>query len=286
MSEILYGSAAADALRESLRGRIEALKGAGISPRLALVRVGENPGSLSYQRSTLRACEAMGIAVEGRFFPAACTTDELVRCLRLLSADASIHGCLLLRPLPEGIDEQAASEAIAPEKDVDGVTSQSLRRLFVGYGAGHCPCTPEAVIRLLDHYRIPLEGRRVTIVGRSLIVGKPLALLLTGRNATVTLCHTRTHSLDARCREADILISAAGSAGLIGPEFVRAGQTVVDVGTNLNAAGKLCGDVQFEAVAPLVDAVTPVPGGVGAVTTTVLLEHVVSACEKVASRGS
>ncbi len=286
MSEVLYGSAAADALRESLRGRIAALNAARITPRLALVRVGENPGSLSYQRSTRRACEALKVTVDERVFPASCTTGELVACLRLLSADAAIHGCLLLRPLPEGIDEQAASEAIAPEKDVDGVTSQSLRRLFVGYGPGHCPCTPEAVLHLLDHYRVPLEGRRVTIVGRSLIVGKPLALLLTGRNATVTLCHTRTEDLPARCREADILISAAGSAGLIGPDHVRAGQTVVDVGTNLNAAGKLCGDVQFDAVAPLVDAITPVPGGVGAVTTTVLLEHVVTACEEVASRGS
>lgn len=279
MSEILYGVPVAQALREDLRGRIAALKARSVEPCLALVRVGEDPGSLSYERATLRACEKLGITVRPFRYPEGCTTQTLAETLRAISADGAIHGCLLLRPLPEGVDEQAASEAISPEKDVDGVTGQSLRRVFVGYGPGHCPCTPEAVLALLDFYQISLDGARVTIVGRSLVVGRPLTLLLTGRNATVTLCHTHTRDLAARCREADVLIVAAGCAGLIGPEHVRPGQTVVDVGTTPDAEGRLRGDAQFDAVEPLVGAISPVPGGVGAITTTLLLEHVVTAAE-------
>ena len=280
MSEILYGRPAADRLREGLRGRIARCREAGIEPVLATVRAGDDPGGLSYERSIRRACEALDITVLMQLLPPSCTTEELAACLRGLSADPAVHGILLLRPLPSGVDEQTAAEAIAPEKDVDGVTSQSLRRVFTGYGPGHCPCTPEAVLNMLDFYGIDPSGKRVTVVGRSLIVGKPLTLLLTGRDATVTLCHRRTPDLPARCREADILIVAAGSAGLVGPEHVRAGQTVIDVGTSPDAKGKLSGDVRFDEVLPLVGAISPVPGGVGAVTSAVLLEHAVSAAER------
>ena len=281
MSRILYGAPVAQALRRGVMERMEKLNAAGIRPCLALVRAGEEPGSLSYERSTLRACEQLGIEARPYRFPEDCSTLELTETLRTVSADPAIHGCLLLRPLPSGLDEQAASESIAPEKDVDGVTSQSLRRVFVGCGPGHCPCTPEAVLALLDYYEIPLDGARVTVVGRSLVVGRPLTLLLTGRDATVTLCHRHTRALAERCREADILITAAGSAGLIGPEYVRAGQIIVDAGTTPDARGKLHGDARFEELAPLVGAISPVPGGVGAITTTLLLEHVVTAAEGV-----
>ena len=280
MSGILYGKPVADSLREGLRCRIARCREAGIEPVLATVRAGDDPGGLSYERSIRRACDALGITVLMQLLPADCTTEELAACLSALSADTEVHGILLLRPLPVGVDEQTAAEAIAPEKDVDGVTSQSLRRVFTGYGPGHCPCTPEAVLTMLDYYGIEPAGKRVTVVGRSLIVGKPLTLLLTGRDATVTLCHRRTRDLPALCREADILVVAAGSAGLIGPEHVRDGQTVIDVGTSPDAKGRLSGDVRFDEVLSIVRAVSPVPGGVGAVTSAVLLEHTVSSAER------
>ena len=279
MSRILYGKPVAEAMREDLRYRIAALRARGVEPCLSLVRAGEDPGSLSYERSTLRACEKLGVAVRCDTFPGGSGTPVLTERLRVLGTDNSVHGCLLLRPLPAHMDEQAIAEAIRPEKDVDGVTSQSLRHVFTGYGPGHRPCTPEAVLRLLDYYGVPLDGARVAVIGRSLVVGKPLTLLLTGRNATVTLCHTHTRGLPALCRTADVLIVAAGAQGLVGPEFVHGGQVVIDVGTNPDAEGRLRGDVRFEEVEPLVAAISPVPGGVGAVTTTMLLEHVVAAAE-------
>ena len=283
MSQIFYGTPVAEQIRASLRERIAALNARGVIPCLAIVRVGADPGSMSYERATLRACEKLGIETKPVSFPDSCTTQALVETLRQISGNPAIHGCLLLRPLPAGVDEQAASEAIRPEKDVDGVTGQSLRKVFVGYGPGHCPCTPEAVLKLLDFYRVGLDGARVVIVGRSLVVGKPLSLLLTGRNATVTLCHRHTRSLAARCREAVVLIAAAGSAGLIGPDCVREGQTIIDVGTTPDAEGKLRGDVRFDAAEPVVAAISPVPGGVGTITTALLQEHIVSAAEQMTS---
>ena len=280
MAEILYGAPVAEAIRADLWERITALRARGIAPCLAAVRAGENAGALSYERSARRGCEGLGVGFRAVVLPESCENSSLLQQMRALSADPGVHGCLLLRPLPPQIDEHAASEAIVPEKDVDGVTGQSLRRLFTGYGSGHWPCTPEAVLAMLDYYHIPLDGARVTVLGRSLIVGKPLSLLLTGRNATVTLCHSHTRGLPDLCREADILISAAGCAGLIGADWVRPGQVILDVGTSLNAAGKLCGDVAFDRVASRVAALSPVPGGVGAVTTAVLLRHVVETAER------
>ena len=279
MSEILYGSPVAEQLRGELRERLETLRSHGVEPCLALVRVGEDPGSLSYERSTLRVCEKLGVAVRCEILSGDCDTETLAATLHAMSEDASVHGCLLLRPLPRQIDEAKACAALCPEKDVDGVTDSSLRRVFVGRGPGFCPCTPEAVVAMLDYYRIPLEGARVCILGRSLVVGRPLALLLTVRNATVTLCHTRTRDMASLCREADILVSAAGSAGLVTADYCRPGQVVIDVGTSPDAAGKLRGDTAFEELAPLVSAISPVPGGVGAITTTLLLRHVIEAAE-------
>ena len=279
MSEILYGAPVAEQLRGELRARLETLRSRGVEPCLALVRAGEDPGSLSYERSTLRVCEKLGVAVRCEILPGGCDTETLAATLRALSEDAAVHGCLLLRPLPGQIDEARACAALCPEKDVDGVTDSSLRRVFVGRGPGFCPCTPEAVLAMLDYYRIPLDGARVCILGRSLVVGRPLALLLTVRNATVTLCHTHTRETAALCREADILVSAAGSAGLVTANYCRPGQVVIDVGTSPDAAGKLRGDAAFEELAPVVGAISPVPGGVGAITTTLLLRHVIEAAE-------
>ena len=279
MSEILYGAPVAEQMRAELRQRLERLRAGGLQPCLALVRVGEEPGSLSYERSTLRVCEKLGIAVRCEILPPSCDTETLAAALRAVSEDASIHGCLLLRPLPRQIDEARACAALCPEKDVDGATDSSLRRVFVGRGSGFCPCTPEAVLAMLEFYRVPLDGARVCVLGRSLVVGRPLSLLLTARNATVTLCHTHTRDAAALCREADIVVAAAGCAGFVTADYARPGQVVIDVGTSPDAAGKLRGDADFEALSPLVGAISPVPGGVGTITTTLLLRHVIEAAE-------
>ena len=279
MSEILYGTPVADTLRIELRSRIAALREQGIEPCLAIVRVGEDPGSLSYERSALRSCEKADIRSRSFVLPADSSSEAVIALLETISSDPLIHGCLLLRPLPRQIEEHRVCAALRPEKDVDGATDSSLRRVFVGRGPGFCPCTPEAVLALLDYYGIPLTGKRVTIVGRSLVVGRPLALLMTGRDATVTLCHRKSPDLPARCREADILVVAAGSAGMITADYVREGQIVVDVGTTMTAEGKLRGDVDFPAVEPLAAALSPVPRGVGAITTAILMKHVVTAAE-------
>ena len=280
MSEILYGGPVAERLRAELRERIAALRARGVRPCLAIVRVGEEPVSLSYERAMLRACEKLGVAVRCVQLPADCSTDTLAETLRAISADRTVHGCLPLRPLPPQIDEARAWAALSPEKDVDGVTDASLRRVFVGRGPGFCPCTPEAVLELLAYYGISPDGARVSIIGRSLVVGRPLALLLTVRNATVTICHTHTRDLGASCREADILIAAAGDPGLVTAELIRPGQIIVDVATSVGADGKLHGDAAFDELLPIAGAISPVPGGVGAITTTVMIRHVVEAAEK------
>ena len=280
MSRILYGAPVAEKLRGELRGRIAVLKERGITPTLALVRVGEDPGSLSYERSTLRVCEKLGIAVRQELLPAESGTEKLAETLHAVSADPAVHGCLPLRPLPPQIDEARAWAALSPEKDVDGVTDASLRLAFVGRGPGFCPCTPEAVLELLRFYDCPLDGAKVCILGRSLVVGRPLALLMTVRNATVVVCHTHTPAEAEICRRADIVVAATRKIGLITPDYVREGQVVIDVGTVPDADGKLHGNAAFEEISPIVRAISPVPGGVGAITTTVLMRHVVEAAEK------
>lgn len=279
MSRILYGAPVAERIKEDLKGRIAALKAGGVEPCLALVRVGEEAMSLRYEQATLHSCEAMGITAQSIVLPAESETEKLTAALQTVNGDPAIHGCLLMRPLPRQIDEAKAFAVLRPEKDMDGIGDASLRRLFSGHGPGFAPCTPEAVVAMLDAYGIPLDGAHAAVIGRSLVVGRPLALLLTARNATVTLCHTHTADLAETCRRADILITAAGAAELVGADFVREGQVILDVGTNRNGEGKLCGDVCFAEVEPLAAAISPVPRGVGAVTTAILLRHVVEAAE-------
>ncbi len=264
---------------EDLKGRIAALKAAGVEPCLALVRVGEEAMSLRYEQATLHNCGTMGITARPIVLPADSDTEKLTATLQAVNGDPAIHGCLLMRPLPRQIDEARAFAVLCPGKDMDGIGDASLRRMFTGHGPGFAPCTPEAVVAMLDAYDIPLDGAHVAVIGRSLVVGRPLALLLTARNATVTLCHTHTAEIAETCRRADILISAAGAAALVGADFVREGQVILDVGTSRNAEGKLCGDVRFAEVEPLVAAISPVPRGVGAVTSAILLRHVVEAAE-------
>lgn len=283
MARILAGKDVVEALREDLAGRVEALGERGVTPCLAIVRVGERPDDVSYERTAVRRAEGLGVAVRRFELPADATQAQLEAVIDEVNADAAIHGCLLFRPLPPGLDDVRLSNLLAPEKDIDGITAMSLAGVFVAEPHGFPPSTAEACLQLLDHYGIPVEGRHVTIAGRSLVVGRPVSMMLLERDATVTLCHSRTAELPRHTRAADVVICATGKPRFFGPECFRAGQTVLDVGINFDAAGQLCGDVDFEAVEPLLGgegAITPVPGGLGTVTTSVTMAHVVQNAER------
>ena len=280
MAEILKGAPVAAALSEELITRAETLKQAGTVPTLAILRVGERPDDISYETGTMKRCDKIGIAVKRFLLPEDCTKEQILDTIRRINGDSSIHGCLMFRPLPDKDMEDAACALLAAEKDVDGMTSGSLASVFTGKGAGFPPCTAQACIEMLDHYGYALKGKRVTVIGRSLVIGKPVAMMLQQRHATVTMCHTRTVDMPSVCRGAEIVIAAAGKAGVVDKAFATPGQVVVDVGINVDENGKLCGDVKFDEVEPAVAAITPVPGGVGAVTTAVLAKHVIEAAEK------
>ena len=280
MAEHWKGAPVAQALTERLIVKANQLKVQGIVPTLAIVRVGERPEDLSYERGALKRCEKVGIRVRQFTLPEESSHGDLLAVIEQINADREIHGCLLFRPLPPQIDEAAICAALDPAKDVDGITAGSLASVFTGSGAGYPPCTAQACMEILDYYGCDLTGKRAVVVGRSLVVGKPLSMLLLGKNATVTLCHTRTAGLAAECRRAEVLIAAAGRANMIGRDHLAPGQLVLDVGINVDENGNLVGDVDFAAADEIVGAVTPVPGGVGAVTTSVLAAHVLQAAEQ------
>ena len=281
MAELLKGKPVADAINVELAPRIEACKAAGVTPTLAIIRVGEREDDLSYERGATKRCETLGLDLRKFLLPADCTQEDLMTAIAAVNEDPAIHGCLMFRPLPKHLDEAAACGALAPEKDVDGITQGSLFGVFANRPIGFPPCTADACMQVLRHYNYNLTGAKVAVVGRSLVIGKPVSMMLQAANATVTMCHTRTKDLPATCREADILVVAAGHINTVGADAVREDQVVIDVGINWDeAAGKLCGDVDFAAAEPVVAAITPVPGGVGSVTTAVLAKHVVQAAER------
>ncbi len=281
MAELLKGMPVANAITEELVGRVATLKERGVTPTLAIVRVGERDDDLSYERGALKRAEKVGLGVRQFVLPADCSQADLMAVIDEVNSDSSIHGCLMFRPLPKTLDEAAACAALDPAKDVDCITEGSLFGVFANRPMGFPPCTAQAVIEILDHYGYELSGARVSVVGRSLVIGKPVSMMLQARNATVTMCHTRTRDLAAECAKAEILVVAAGHIGTVGAGSVAPDQVVIDVGINWDeAAGKLCGDVLFDEVEPIVGAITPVPGGVGSVTTAVLAKHVVTAAER------
>jgi methylenetetrahydrofolate dehydrogenase (NADP+)/methenyltetrahydrofolate cyclohydrolase len=280
MAQLLKGLAVANALTEALTQRVAVLNEKNIIPTLAIIRVGERPDDISYETGAMKRCAKVGIDVRHFLLEENCTRDQLLDTIRAINGDSTIHGCLMFRPLPDKALEEAACALLAPEKDVDCMTMGSLAAVFTGKGAGYPPCTAEGCIALLDHYEIPLQGKRVAVIGRSLVIGKPVSMMLQARNATVTMCHTKTVDMARICREAEILVVAAGRAGVVDGSFAAPGQVIVDVGINVDAEGKLCGDVDFASAEPIAEAITPVPGGVGSVTTAVLARHVVEAAEK------
>ena len=280
MAELLKGAPVTKALNEKMAAKVVELQGKGITPTLAILRVGEREDDLSYERGATKRCETVGVAVKSVVLPIDVSQEALISAINELNDDNSIHGVLMFRPLPKNLDEEAACRALNPAKDVDGITAGSLAGVFTGSGEGYPPCTAQAAMEILEYYGYNLTGKRAVVVGRSLVVGKPAAIMLMGKNATVTTCHTRTVDMPSVTREAEILIVAAGKAGAVTKEYLAPGQIVIDVGINVNDEGKLVGDVLFEDADPTVAAITPVPGGVGTVTTSVLVSHVVMAAEK------
>jgi len=280
MAQLLKGAEVVSALNETIQSDVASLVSCGTMPTLAILRVGEKPDDLAYERGAMKRAETVGIAVRQIVLPETVSQEELLAEIAKINADATIHGCLMLRPLPKHIDDQRAREALLPEKDVDGITDGSLAGVFTGTKRGFPPCTAQACMEILNHYGIDPVGKSAVVVGRSLVIGKPVAMMLLQKHATVTICHTRTVDMPSVTKRAEILIVAAGRAGVVGAEYVSAGQTVLDVGINFNAEGKMVGDVDFAAVEPIVGAITPVPGGVGTVTTSVLMAHVVEAAKR------
>lgn len=278
MAEILRGAPVAAALDERTAEGVRALKARGISPALAILRVGERADDKAYEAAAVRRCARLGIDTRLVTLTADVMQGALLARIARLNADEGIHGVLMFRPLPEQLDETEACEALVCAKDVDGITTGSAAALYTGAGRCFAPCTAEAVIALLEHYGVELEGKNVAVVGRSLVIGRPVSMLLMRRNATVTVCHSHTRSLAEITRRADVVVAALGRAEALGRECFAPGQTVVDVGINYSeAGGGLVGDVDFSAVEPLVAGISPVPAGVGSVTTAVLARHVVQA---------
>lgn len=277
---ILDGRRVAQQVLDRVRAGVERLRAArGVTPTLAVVLVGDHAPSRIYVANKRKAAEAVGIATRDFLYPAGLARAELLALLARLNADPAVHGILLQLPLPAGLDEDEAIAAIAPAKDVDGFHPENLGRLLAGAPAV-VPCTPAGCLALLDHYGAKLEGAEAVVVGRSRIVGKPLAQLLLARHATVTVCHTRTRDLAAHTRRADVLCVAAGRAGVITGDMVKEGAWVLDVGINRLPSGQLVGDVDFASVAPRVHAITPVPGGVGPMTVAMLLANTLHAAER------
>ncbi|WP_172136113.1 bifunctional 5,10-methylenetetrahydrofolate dehydrogenase/5,10-methenyltetrahydrofolate cyclohydrolase [Adlercreutzia sp. ZJ473] len=285
MVRLLAGREVVDSLEDDLTPRVASLAARGITPTLAVVRMGERPDDLSYERTAARRAAGLGIGVRSLALAADAPFDELARAIEAVNADASVHGCLMFRPLPPHIDEARACDLLLPAKDVDGITSLSLAGVFAGAPQGFPPATAQACLEVLDHYGVPVEGKHVVVVGRSLVIGRPVAMMLLGRNASVTLCHSKTEDLESLTRLADVVICATGRPRAFGAAYFRPGQTVLDVGINFDAQGALCGDVDFDAAGSVLGdagSITPVPGGLGSVTTSVTMAHVVQAAEKIA----
>ena len=280
MAKRLLGKEVTAALNERIKADAEALKAKGVNPTLCIIRVGENESDISYERGATKRCETLGVACEKILLPEDVSQEELLATIDKVNKNDQIHGVLLFRPLPKHLDQSVIENALDPAKDVDCMTDGSMSGVFTGKNVGFPPCTPQACMEILDHYGIDCTGKKAVVVGRSLVVGKPAAMMLIKKNATVTVCHTRTVDMPSVVREADIIIVAAGRAGVVDDTYLRAGQVVIDVGINVNAEGKLCGDVDFEKAEPIVEAITPVPGGVGSVTTSVLVGHVVEAAKR------
>lgn len=273
---ILKGADVVSAINHSLQ---QELASSSYIPRLAIIRVGERPDDISYERGAIKRMNTVGLRCDSYVFEESISHAKFVEEFQKINIDPDIDGILLLRPLPKHIDETVITALISPEKDVDGISPYNMAKIFSGDETGFAPCTAQAVIEILDYANIPLTGKRVTIIGRSLVVGKPLAMLCIKRNATVTICHTKTLHIEETCRQAEILIACAGQANMVNHSYIGDHAIVIDVGINIDRQNKLCGDVDLNSITPIASLATPVPGGVGTVTTSVLAKHVIQAAK-------
>ena len=290
MAKRLLGKEVNEALVASLQTRTAALREKGVVPTLGIIRLGENPSDLSYEKGATKRAEEVGVAVKNYILPVDATKEQVLAVIDEVNADASVHGVLMFRPLPKHLkaDQDEICNRLSPAKDVDSMTHMSNAGVFEGQDLGYAPCTPAACMEILDHYGIDCKGKNAVVIGRSLVVGKPAAMMLMAKNATVTICHTKTVNTAEICKNADIIVSAAGVLNSLTADYVRPGQVVIDVSMNWNpekitskGKGGMQGDCKFDEVEPIVGEITPVPGGVGAVTTSVLMKHVVEAAEKI-----
>ena len=290
MAKRLLGKEVNEALVAALQGRTAALREKGVVPTLGIIRLGENPSDLSYEKGATKRAEEVGVAVKNYVLPVDATKEDVLAVIDQVNADASVHGVLMFRPLPKHLkaDQDEICNRLDPKKDVDSMTHMSNAGVFEGQDLGYAPCTPAACMEILDLYGIDCKGKNAVVIGRSLVVGKPAAMMLMAKNATVTMCHTKTVNTAEICKNADIIVSAAGVLNSLTADYVRPGQIVIDVSMNWNpekitskGKGGMSGDAIFDEVEPIVEAITPVPGGVGAVTTSVLMKHVVEAAEKI-----
>ena len=273
--EILKGLPVANAINEKLMEQVKSIEGP--LPHLAIIRVGERPDDCSYERGAVKKMDKVGVRCTTYTFDADIDNETFQADFDKINENPDIDGILMLRPLPKQLDEKQIENKIDPRKDLDGISPLNLAKVYAGDESGYAPCTAEAVIEMLDYAGIDIKGKRVTVVGRSLVIGKPVSMLLMKRNATVTVCHTKTVDMEGTCKNAEILVAAAGSARMIKKDYVAEGAIVVDVGINVDEEGNLCGDVDFDAITDIAAIATPVPGGVGSVTTSVLAKHLVKA---------
>ena len=273
--ELIKGAPVSAKIKEEVGAMLEKINGP--APKLAIVRVGENPDDMSYERGAVKKMDAFGLRSQCYTFPADITDEAFKKEFTAINEDPDVSGILLLRPLPKQICEKDIEAMIDPKKDLDGISPVNIAKVFSGDSTGFAPCTAEAVIEVLKAYDISMEGKRAAIVGRSMVVGRPLSMLLLKENATVTICHTRTKDLPGTCKQAEILVAAAGKAKMLDASYVGENTTVIDVGINVDENGKLCGDVAVETLEEKSGKLTPVPGGVGAVPTAVLAKHLVQA---------
>lgn len=274
--EILRGATVAKALTESLKEQVEKMEGA--KPKLAIIRVGERADDVSYERGALSRMDKIGMDCEVFVYPEDITNDAFQKAFDEINENPEIDGILMLRPLPKHLDEKAVENRIDPRKDLDGISPINLAKVFAGDESGYGPCTAEAVMEILEYAGIDLTGKKTAVIGRSLVIGKPVAMMLLKKNATVTICHTRTVDTKEICRNSEIIVAAAGAAGMVDASYVSDGAVVIDVGINVDEAGNLCGDVALDTITNA-SLATPVPGGVGSVTTSILAKHLMKAAQ-------
>lgn len=275
-ARILKGKPVADSMQAALSEKAHELRKKGIIPKLCIIRVGERSDDIAYETGAVKKMTATGIEADRVILNASCTQEELEEVMKEKNSDEEVHGILMLRPLPAHLDEKKITQMISPEKDVDCMNPATLAGIFEPSEGLKTPCTPQAVIEMLRYYDIEMTGKKVAVLGRSSVIGKPVALLLLNENATVTICHSKTADLREIVREADIVISAMGRAKMIDGSYIREGATLIDVGINTDEDGKLCGDADFESAEKVAGAISPVPGGVGSVTTTILAKNLLS----------